>query len=305
MHTILGAGGPVANSLTKVLLDAGEKVRLVSRRRVPATGNAVWMKADLTDYESLKDAVTGSTMLYLCAGLQYNKKIWAVQWPRIMNNVIAVAKHTGARLIFFDNVYMYGLVNGPMTEETLYQPSSVKGEIRAKIARKLMDEAASGNIRATIARAADFYAAQSMNSFFDSMVLAKYAKKRKAMWLGKANTLHSFTYVPDTGIALYTLAKDPTSNNQVWHLPTATAMSGKDFIQLAAKIFDTKPAYSQVNKFMLQTMGLFNKLIGETAEMYYQFDHDYVFSSQKFEKKYGLLPTSYEKGFAEVRQWML
>jgi hypothetical protein len=56
----------------------------------------------------------------LTAGLVYDKNIWAQQWPVIMQNAINVAKETGARLIFFDNIYMYGLVNGPITENTPY-----------------------------------------------------------------------------------------------------------------------------------------------------------------------------------------
>jgi len=305
MHTILGAGGPIANSLTKVLSAAGETVRLVSRTQVQTSGSATWIGADLKDIAQLKKAVQGSTIIYLCAGLRYDKKVWADEWPAIMQNLIDAAKYTGARVIFFDNVYMYGYVKGVMTENTLYNPSSRKGEIRTRIAEHLMRESKSGNVNATIARAADFYGAESMNSFFDSMVLAKYAKKQKAMWLGKAATRHSFTYVPDTGKSLYTLAKDQGSGNQVWHLPTAPALTGKDFIELAARVFDTPPRYMQVNKLFLDTIGLFNKLIRETSEMYYQYEFDYIFSSEKFEKAYNILPTSYEDGIREFRKRLI
>ncbi len=62
-----------------------------------------------------------------------------------MQNLIDATKATGARLIFFDNVYMYGHVTSPMTEGTPYNPSSVKGEIRARIAEKLMHEVQAGS----------------------------------------------------------------------------------------------------------------------------------------------------------------
>ena len=300
MHTILGAGGAVANSLTRTLSEAGEPVRLVSRRKLQTSGNTSWIGADLKDYEQVKQAVKGSDVIYMCAGLPYNRKIWAVEWPLIMQNLIEAGKITGARIIFFDNVYMYGRVQGPMTESTPYNPCSVKGAIRAKIADQLMSEAGAGNINATIARAADFYAAETLNSFFDMMVLAKYSKKQKAMWLGNVDTKHSFTFVPDTGKALYVLAKDPQSRNQVWHLPTAPARNGTEFIKLAASAFNVKPEYRSINKFMLHTIGLFNKLIRETAEMYYQYQYDYIFSSAKFEKQYGIKPTSYEDGLKTV-----
>ena len=51
---------------------------------------------------------------------------------------------------------MCGKVNGPMTEQTPYAPTSKKGEIRARIATALMEEVKAGRLTAMIARAADF-----------------------------------------------------------------------------------------------------------------------------------------------------
>src|ERR1700678_2451175 len=125
MHIILGAGGAVANALTRELSNNNQTIRLVSRTTVTITGkNITCRKADLLNYAEILDAAKGSTVIYLCAGLVYDKNIWQVQWPVIMQNVIDVAKETRARLIFFDNVYMYGLVDGPMTEDTPYNPCS-------------------------------------------------------------------------------------------------------------------------------------------------------------------------------------
>ena len=299
MQTILGAGGPVSKSLAAILAKKNEQVRLVSRRPQQVSGNTTWMKADLLDYNQVHAAVTGSSVVYMCAGLRYDKKIWALEWPKIMENLIGAVKETGARLIFFDNVYMYGHTKGPMTEETPYNPSSVKGEIRARVAGKLMQEVKTGNIRATIARAADFYGAESMNSFVDSMVLTKFSKKSRGMWVGNTSALHSFTYVPDAARGVALLGERPESDNQIWHLPTAPALTGRQFIDTAARILGAQPAYTRINKLMLNTMGIFNKLIGETAEMYYQYQYDYIFDSGKFEKAFGIKPTSYENGIRE------
>src|SRR6188768_2067721 len=145
MHTILGAGGPVANALTHELAQHNETIRFVSRKPIETTSaNMSWKKADLLNYDEVLEAAKGSTVIYLCAGLVYDKDVWKQQWPIIIQNVIDVTKATGARLIFFDNVYMYGLVNGPMTENTPYNPISVKGEVRAAIANKLMAEIKAG-----------------------------------------------------------------------------------------------------------------------------------------------------------------
>ncbi|WCT13935.1 NAD-dependent epimerase/dehydratase family protein [Mucilaginibacter jinjuensis] len=303
IHTIFGAGGPVANVLTRQLINQNETVRLVSRRPLETAGNNVsWHKADLLNYAEVLQAAKGSDVIYLCAGIVYSVTVWQQQWPVIMQNMINVAKETGARFIFFDNVYMYGLVNGPMLETTPYNPVSGKGEVRAKIATQLMDEAQSGNIKASILRGADFYGAESMNSFFDSMVLAKYAKGDKAQWIGKPKMLHSFSYIPDCGNAMYLLGQKPESDNQIWHVPTATPLTGVQFMELAADVFTTKPRYSTINKLMLQLVGLFNPLVKGSVEMYYQYDHDYIFNSDKFEKYFNVKPTTYRDGIVELSQ---
>lgn len=297
MHTILGAGGPVANALTRELESNNETVRLVSRKPIqPAGKNTTWRKADLLNFNEVLEASKGSEVIYLTAGLVYDINVWRAQWPVIMQNFITLGKETGARLIFFDNVYSYGLVNGPMLETTPYNPSSKKGEVRAKIATQLMDEAKAGNIRATIARGADFYGPENGNSFIDMMVLDKYAQKQKAQWIGNPNRLHNFSYIPDMGKGMYLLGQNPNTDNQVWHMPTTAPLTGNQFIEMAAKIYGVDPKFMAVNKAMLWMYGLFVKVIMGTVEMYYQYNHDYIFNSDKFEKAFNFKPTPYEDG---------
>jgi len=297
MHTILGAGGPVANALTRELLNNNETIRLVSRKPIQPQGkNITWKKADLLNYAELIEASKGSSVIYLTAGLIYDKKIWQAQWPVIMQNFINLGRETGARLIFFDNVYSYGLVNGPMIETTPYNPSSIKGGIRAKIATQLLDEAKAGNIKATIARGADFYGAENKNGILDFMILDKYSKKQKAQWIGNPQKLHNFSFIPDMGKGMYLLGQNPESDNQIWHMPTAAPLKGMGFIEMGSNIYGIEPKYMPLKKWMLQLFGLFDKTTSELVEMYYQYDHDYNFNSSKFEKAFNFKPTSYEDG---------
>ena len=303
MHTILGAGGAVANALTRELINNNQIIRLVSRKPIQQTDkNITWRKADLLNYSEVLEAAKGSTVIYLTAGLVYDKNVWQQQWPVIIQNVINAAKATGARLIFFDNIYMYGLVNGPITEATPYNPCSIKGEVRAKIATTLMDEVKAGNINASIARGADFYGTENMNSFLDLMVIDKFAKKQRAQWMGDVNKLHNFSFIPDMGKAVYLLGQKPESDNQVWHMPTAAPLSGKQFIEMIAANYNVDPKYFAIKKFMLQLFGLFDPLVKGTVEMYYQYNHDYNFNSAKFEKAFDFKPTTYQDGFKQLSQ---
>ncbi|MFI5135536.1 MAG: NAD(P)H-binding protein, partial [Chitinophagales bacterium] len=111
MHTILGAGGAVANELVKELRKNNVSYQLVSRNAKAIAGER-WISADITNANSVKEAIKGSTIVYLTAGLKYDIRVWREQWPKIMSNVIEACKSENAKLIFFDNVYSYGSVKG-------------------------------------------------------------------------------------------------------------------------------------------------------------------------------------------------
>jgi nucleoside-diphosphate-sugar epimerase len=253
--------------------------------------------ADLSNKEQTIAAVKGSTVVFLLAGLKYDHKVWAENWPRIMSNAIEACKRAGAKLVFFDNVYMYGRVNGMMTEETPFHPSSKKGEIRARIATALMNEWKSGTLTAMIARCADFYGPATPNSVPSVLVFEPLSKGEKASWLVNDTIPHSFTYTPDASQSLIMLAERDTAWNQTWHLPTmSNPLTGHQFIASAAKELGVTPRYRVLNKLMLRVAGWFNSTIGESYEMLYQSDSPYIFDSSKFAKAFGFSGTPYADG---------
>lgn len=306
LHTILGAGGMIANELVPILLANKEKIRIVARHPKHQLGLDA-IAADLASYEQTLFAVKGSSVVYLLIGLDYDSKVWAEKWPKIMTNTINACKATGAKLIFFDNVYMYGKVEGYMTEETAFQPCSKKGLIRAAIAKQLLAEMASGSIEALIARSADFYGTKSIRtSFANTMIFSNLSKGKKAQWLVNEKVPHSFTYVPDAAKALYLLAKDDTAFGQSWHLPTqSNPLTGEAFVALAAKEMHQPNKLTVLSKLMIRLAGLFVKPIKESYEMLYQNDSDYLFDSSKFQQHFGMQPTSYEAGIAATAKHYL
>lgn len=297
IHTILGAGGVIANGLAKELIDHKESVRLVSRHPAPLPG-AETFPADITDAKQALLAIQGSDIVYLCIGLKYDFSVWRQQWPKIMTNTIEACKETRAKLIFFDNVYMYGRVDGPMTEDSPYDPCSRKGDLRARIATQLMSEVRKGNIIASIARAADFYGPAAVKTGVPNLlVFDRLIRGKKAQWLVNAGVPHSFTYTGDAVKALYLLAKDENSWNQAWHLPTAAnPLTGAEMIGYAARSLDKMANYMLLPKWMIRLGGLFDKTTAELREMSYQYEFEYRFDSSKFEKAYNFQPVSYQEG---------
>lgn len=306
LHTILGAGGAVGNQLLPVLQKNNERIRLVSRKAKPVA-NVETIAADVTNYQQLLHAIKSSEVVYLVVGLQYDIRVWKESWPLIMTNVINACKAAGSKLIFFDNVYMYGKVNGVMTEETPFNPCSKKGEIRAAISTQLLNEMKAGNIQALIARAADFYGPIGFTtSVLNMLVFGNLRKGKKAQWLGNAKVPHSFTYVPDAAEALFMLAKRDDAFGQTWHMPTANdPLTGEEFIKEAALNMNAKDNYSVISKTMMQLVGLFNRPIKESVEMIYQSEFPYVFDSSKFDKTFHFEPTSYKKGIKQTAKWAL
>ena len=306
LHTILGAGGAIANELLPILVKSKEQVRIVARH--PKQMNGVEsVSADLCDASQTLEAVKGSSIVYLLVGLEYDYKTWAKIWPIVMTNTINACKSAGAKLIFFDNVYMYGKVDGWMTEETAFNPCSKKGIIRASIVNQLLAEINSGALTALIARSADFYGTSATKTSVPNMlVFDNFSKGKKAQWLVNAQVPHSYTYIPDAGKALYLLAKDNNAFNQTWHLPTkSNPLSGEQFIALAAEAMHQIYQFSVLSKLMIRLAGLFIKPIRESYEMIYQNDSSYLFDSSKFEKHFDFQPTSYEEGIKETAKYYL
>jgi nucleoside-diphosphate-sugar epimerase len=232
------------------------------------------------------------------AGLQYNIKVWRDQWPKIMRNVINACKENGSKLVFFDNVYLYGRVEGWMTEETPANPSSKKGEVRAGIARMLMEESKAGNLQALIARSADFYGPDSPLSFVNVMVFENLRKNKTPQWMVDADKRHSFTFTPDAGKATALLGNTDWAYNQVWHVPTDhDVLTGREFTRLAAVEFGKDPGKLMVvSKIMLQMLGLFIPVLNESIEMLYQNRYDYLFDSSKFQKAFNQPLIRYPEG---------
>lgn len=304
MQVILGSTGIIGRILAKELVKYTAAIRLVSRnpKKVNETDEVV--KADLKIYEEVLNAVKGTDIVYLTAGLKYDIKVWQNDWPLIMKNVIEACKASGSKLVFFDNVYAYGRVNGWMTEETPYRPVSKKGEVRKQIAQMLMNEAKKGTVKAMIVRAADFYGMGTL-SVITETVFKNYASGKSAQWLISDKYRHSFTYAADAAKATALLGNTDSAYNQVWHLPTdSNVLTGKEIISLIAKEFGVKPKYMNVPKWLLRIIGLFNANIRGSIEMLYQNDSDYLFSSEKFEKTFGIKPIAYADGIKETVKLM-
>jgi nucleoside-diphosphate-sugar epimerase len=297
LHTVLGANGVIGRELSRALPQYTTRIRQVSRhpRRVNATDELV--SADLLDPEATSRAVAGSSVAYLVAGLKYDLRVWQDEWPRVMRNTIDACRRHGTALVFFDNVYAYGRVDGVMTEATPYNPTSRKGEVRARIAATFSEEMTRGTITGMIVRAADFYGPGAALSVTHATVTERLRLGRTPQWIGNAKAVHTFTYTPDAGRTLALLANTPSAYGQVWHaLTSKEPITGEEYVRLACEIAGQPYRLQVAPRWMLRIMGLFVPVLRENMEMLYQFEHDYRFDSTKIERAFDVTATPYREG---------
>ncbi|QNE35504.1 NAD-dependent epimerase/dehydratase family protein [Leifsonia shinshuensis] len=281
-HVVLGGNGVAGKETVRALVRAGRSPVSVGRRPSTVDG-ATSATADLLDPAAVARVLDGAEVAYLVAGLPYSTRVWAQQWPVITRNVVDAALARGVRLVFLDNVYAYGALRGPMTEQTAVRPNSRKGAIRADVLRALDDAAARG-LDVTIGRSADFYGPGAATSAFNMFGLAPIARGKPGTWLVDADQPHSLTYTPDLGEALAVLGTDPAARGRTWHLPTAPPLTGREYLRIAG---GPSARVKVMGRGTLRIGALFSTPARETLEMAYQYEAPYVFESGAFERAFG------------------
>ncbi len=304
MQTILGAGGAIGTDLARALTTYTKDIRLVSRHPEKVNDSDEVVSADLLSLEDTDRAVAGSSVVYLVAGLQYDYRVWADQWPRVMDHVLTACQRHKARLVFFDNIYMIDRDHiGHLTEESPIRPSSKKGFVRAQLIHMIDEAVRNGEVDVIIARCADFYGPGVGNSVLQETVLKPLKNGKRAQFLASPRYVHTYTYTPDAARATAQLGNTPSAYNQTWHLPTTRErLTGQDWLRLIAEALNVPPRSMTIPGFVLALAGLFSPMLREVKEMNYQYERDYVFDSSKFEAAFGWGATDPVKGIREVVQ---
>jgi nucleoside-diphosphate-sugar epimerase len=302
MQTILGSGGAIGKDLAKALTAYTKDIRLVSRHPEKINETDELMAADLLSAEETDRAIAGSEVVYLVVGLKYEFRVWQEQWPVVMDNVLTSCHRHGAKLVFFDNIYMIDREHiGHLTEESPIRPSSKKGFVRAQLVHMINDAVQEGEVEVIIARSADFYGPGVGNSVLQETVLKPLKNGKRANFLASPQHVHTYTYTPDAARATAQLGNTPSAYNQTWNLPTTKEqLTGKDWLQLIANELGVPPRSVTIPGFVLSLAGLFSPMMREVKEMNYQYERDYIFDSSKFEAAFGWSATDPEAGIRSV-----
>ncbi|WP_059051951.1 NAD-dependent epimerase/dehydratase family protein [Paenibacillus senegalimassiliensis] len=301
LHVVIGTG-PLGRAVMDELLARGKQVRMVNRSgaaKVPAGVQVV--KGDAVDRESILAACQGATVIYHCAKAPYTR--WPELFPPITEGILGAAEATGAKLVYGDNLYMYGPTDQPLKENLPERTTDGKGIVRAAMAKTLLDAHRSGKARVAIGRAPDFYGPGVLESALGARVFRAVLAGKAAGVLGNVDAPHTYIYIRDYARGLVTLGEQEAALGQVWHIPSAETLTTRQIVELVFTHLGQKPKISALPKPLLQMLALFGGEMREVKGTIYMFDKPFVVDHGKYAAAFGTDTTPHSEAIRETLEW--
>jgi nucleoside-diphosphate-sugar epimerase len=286
LHVVFGATGGIGGTLVAELLHRGKSVRAVSRRG-EAPERAEGVAADAADPGEAAAAARGAGLVYHCVSPPYTQ--WPELLPPISRSILGAAESSGAKLVFADNLYAYGPVDGPLREDLPAAAGGPKGRTRVAVAAELLHAHEEGRARVVIGRASDYYGPGGVTSTAGETVFGRVVAGKRPQWTGRLDVPHTLHYLPDIARGLVTLAERPEADGEVWHLSAAAPLTAQQFFDLVFEAAGRPiPAKAQIaGPALLAVAGVFSPMLRELRETAYQFRRPFVIDSSKFEAAFG------------------
>jgi nucleoside-diphosphate-sugar epimerase len=303
-HVVFGTG-PLGRAVITELVARGRSVRAVNRRgkmqEAPAGLEVV--AGNVYDASHVRRLTTDAAVVYQCAQPAYTE--WPEKFPPLIHSVLEGLAGVNAKLVFGDNLYMYGDTDGqPLQEHLPWNAQTRKGRTRAQVAEAVLTAHRAGNVRATIGRASDFFGPFVLGSLLGERAFYPALKGQAAQMTGNLDVPHTATYIEDFGKALVLLGERDEALGQVWHVPNdQPTLTQRQFIHLVFQEIGRPPKISRMGKPMLSVVGLFMPVVREVVEMMYEFEKPFVVDSSKFEQTFGLKATPLREALRKTIAW--
>ena len=298
LHVVVGAAGATGRLVVQHLLDGGHQVRAVTRdgRRWPVSGaEPQWWAADAAHAEALTKACRGARTVYHCVMPPLLR--WRVDFPAVTDAMVAAAARVGAGLVYADDTWMYGRVQGPMTPDTPDRPVSSYGVLRAWLAERMLRAGEAGRLPVSVVRAGELYG-PGVSSMIAGNVFAAASRGRTAHWFGDPDLPLTPTFLDDFARTLVAVGVAGPRPTGVWHVPhpaptTARALAALAFAQAGHRL-----RLRSHGRRQLALAGLVSPLARAGAELVYQFEQPFVVDGSATARRFGVRPTPYPAGVA-------
>jgi nucleoside-diphosphate-sugar epimerase len=301
LHVVAGLGA-VGRAVIDELVGRGLQVRAIARHSQDDLPQEIeFVEGDILDTEAARRAMNGAGVVYHAASAPYHR--WPELLPPLMRGVLDGAAATGARVVYADNLYAYGPVDGPLTEDLPSRATGPNGRVRATLADQLLEADAAGTVRATIGRASDYYGPRGRQSTAGERLFMPALAGKSAQLLGDPDLPHTFTYLPDFARGLVTLGTHDEAFGQVWHVPSAETVSTRDFASLVFELAGQPPKLQVMPSVLLAVAALFSPMLRAVREQQYQREAPWVVDSSKFVRAFGEAVTPHREAIALTLDW--
>lgn len=194
---VIGANGGIGRETTLALLRHGWRVRALVRTPPAASANGVaWLAGDAMQAQDVRRAAEGAQVIVHAVNPP-GYRGWAQQVLPMLDNTLAAARESGARVVLPGTIYNYGPDAFPLLREDSPQhPTTDKGAIRVAMERRLQLAASEGT-RVLIARCGDFFGPRVGNNWFAQGLMRPGTPVTRVLYPGDLSLGHAWAYLPD------------------------------------------------------------------------------------------------------------
>ena len=303
--SVVFGSGPLGVWVALTLAKQGWEVSLVNRsgkldQTLPS--NIKVLAADATDEHSVYQICKDAGRVFHCAMPKYTQ--WPSQFMPLTQGILSGVMRSNAKLIYADNLYMYGDTHGlPITEISASNAKGPKGKVRMAMADMLLGAHSKGDVGVVIGRASDFYGPQVMNSGLGADVFKNALLQKPLNVLGNIEFAHSYTYIKDFARALVILSDQDEALGEVWHIPNAPTISTKALLECVQTELGQNIKVRATGKKMLSLLGVFDPMLKELKEMMYAWEQPYIVDHDKFQNAFSMPVTSTQIAIQETLAW--
>lgn len=300
---VLGASGGIGSAVVRELHERGHEVVAVNRRGDAAAPEGVARRAgDLEDAISTMAATDGADVIVMAAQPPYGG--WHGPFERMIEHTLAAAEAHGARLVMADNLYMYGRVDGPITEDTPERATTPSNVLRREIGRTLLAAHEAGRVRVTIGRLSDYYGPHGSNSAITELGLLPALAGKPMRTVMRADVPHTFHFLPDAARDLRVLVEDERADGRPWILPAAPAITQGDILAIVNRCLPAPVPIRHIGPLTMRVGALFVREARGMLQVAHQFDRPWVVDASQFESTFGAVETTpHESAVAQTVAW--
>lgn len=293
-------GGQVAHHLVDELHSRGVTPVVLTRsgtRLDDADAGVV----DANDTAALTRALDGASLVISTAQPAYHR--WAEEFPALQQSIVHAAGTVGARLCVLDNLYGYGVVEGPLHEGLPLDATTRKGRVRARMTHDLFRAHERGEVRASVVRAADFFGPHARATAYGERLVEPLLRGKGGEILGDPDARHSVAFLPDLAQALVAVGASDAGLGRAWHAPHAPAVTQRELLERIATAARVEPKATVIARWQMRLAGLVMKPAREIVELWPEFTHDLVVDDTDIRRTFGLEHTPLDAAVAATVAW--